>query len=38
LFDWTVENIDVIQDCQRSYDAREDPPLAADGAVEQQLA
>ncbi|MDP9812599.1 DNA-binding HxlR family transcriptional regulator [Rhizobium tibeticum] len=24
LFDWTVENIDVIQDCQRSYDARED--------------
>lgn len=23
LFDWTVENIDVIQDCQRSYDARE---------------
>ncbi|WP_292180011.1 ketopantoate reductase C-terminal domain-containing protein [Mesorhizobium sp.] len=24
LFDWTVENIDVIQNCQRSYDARED--------------
>lgn len=21
LFDWTVENIDVIQDCQRRYDA-----------------
>ncbi len=23
LFDWTVENIDVIQDCQRNYDTRE---------------
>ncbi|NEJ97346.1 winged helix-turn-helix transcriptional regulator [Rhizobium ruizarguesonis] len=23
LFDWTVENIDVIHDCQRSYDTRE---------------
>ena len=24
LFDWTIENIDVIRDCQRSYDARQD--------------
>jgi DNA-binding HxlR family transcriptional regulator len=24
LFDWTVENIDVIQDCQRRFDASED--------------
>ncbi|MBO9107349.1 helix-turn-helix transcriptional regulator [Agrobacterium sp. S2/73] len=24
LFDWTVENIEVIQESQRSYDARED--------------
>jgi DNA-binding HxlR family transcriptional regulator len=24
LFDWTVENIGVIQDCQRSYDTRQD--------------
>jgi DNA-binding HxlR family transcriptional regulator len=24
LFDWTLENIDMIQGCQRSYDARED--------------
>ncbi|MFB9948720.1 winged helix-turn-helix transcriptional regulator [Rhizobium puerariae] len=28
LFDWTVENIDVIQNCQRSYDAREDQAAA----------
>lgn len=28
LFDWTVENIDVIQDCQRSYDEREDRSAA----------
>lgn len=28
LFDWTVENIDVIQDCQRSYDTREDGSAA----------
>jgi hypothetical protein len=24
LFNRTLENIDVIQDCQRSYDARQD--------------
>jgi DNA-binding HxlR family transcriptional regulator len=24
LFNWTVENIDTIQNCQSSYDARED--------------
>ncbi|TZG33461.1 helix-turn-helix domain-containing protein [Agrobacterium sp. B1(2019)] len=24
LFDWTVENMDVIQDCQRHFDARQD--------------
>lgn len=30
LFDWTVEHMDVIQDCQRSYDARED--IAASGS------
>lgn len=24
LFDWTIENIDVIEDCQRSFDARQD--------------
>ncbi|NEH33124.1 transcriptional regulator [Rhizobium leguminosarum] len=24
LFDWTIANLDVIQDSQRSYDARED--------------
>ncbi|MFL1552155.1 winged helix-turn-helix transcriptional regulator [Pseudomonas sp. O64] len=23
LFDWTVENMDAIQDCRRSYDAAE---------------
>jgi DNA-binding HxlR family transcriptional regulator len=23
LFDWTVENMDAIQDCRRSYDASE---------------
>jgi DNA-binding HxlR family transcriptional regulator len=28
LFGWTVENIDVILDCQRSYDAREDEAAA----------
>ncbi len=28
LFDWTVQNINVIQDCQRGYDAREDRPAA----------
>lgn len=28
LFDWTVENIDRIQDCQRSYDRRQDQPQA----------
>lgn len=22
LFDWTIENIDAIQDCQRDFDAR----------------
>jgi len=26
LFEWTIENIDVIQDCQRSFDARQDQP------------
>lgn len=24
LFNWTIENIDVIQECQRNYDACED--------------
>lgn len=24
LFEWTVENMGVIQDCQRSYDKRQD--------------
>lgn len=38
LFDWTIENIDLIQDCQRRYDAREDFPVAVDGAVERPLA
>lgn len=28
LFDWTVDNIDAIQDCQRGYDAREDRSAA----------
>lgn len=28
LFDWTIENIAVIQDCQRDYDTRETSSLA----------
>lgn len=29
LFDWTVENIDQIQDSQRRYDQQDGEPLAA---------
>jgi DNA-binding HxlR family transcriptional regulator len=29
LFDWTVENIDRIQDSQRRYDQQDGQPLAA---------
>ncbi|MGF6417222.1 DNA-binding HxlR family transcriptional regulator [Stenotrophomonas sp. AN71] len=28
LFNWTVENMERIQDCQRSYDARADPAIS----------
>lgn len=29
LFDWTLENIEEIRDCQRSYDARDDQEVVA---------
>lgn len=29
LFDWTLENIEEIRDCQRGYDARDDKEVVA---------